>query len=62
MKDKMNHPDPRYFPHAGDKDCTHTIGLYKSGRCRCCGFKVMESLRKRANKLKLTYLIKFRHL
>lgn len=47
----MNNPDPKFFPNAGDESCTHTIGLYKSGRCRSCGFKVMESLRKRINKL-----------
>jgi hypothetical protein len=52
--------DLKMFPDQGNEKCTHSIGLYKSGRCRACGFKVMESLRKRAHRLGLTYLIKTR--
>jgi len=44
----MNNLDPKFFPRPGDPDCTHAIGLYKSGRCRVCGFKVMDSVHKRA--------------
>lgn len=53
--------DPKMFPDQGNEKCTHSIGLYKSGRCRACGFKVMESLRKRAYRLGLMHLIKTRH-
>lgn len=49
----MEKLDPKRFPRPGDPDCAHTIGLYKSGRCRVCGFQVMESLKKRARKLGL---------
>jgi len=62
MKDKINHPDPRYFPNAGDKSCTHSIGLYKSGRCRSCGYKVTEGVKKKAHRLGLTYLLKKRRI
>jgi len=32
--------DPKLFPNAGDPNCSHTIGCYKSGRCRSCGYRV----------------------
>jgi len=43
---------------ANSAECTHTIGVYKSGRCRVCGFKLFESLNHRAHKLGLTRLVK----
>lgn len=45
---KTNNLDSKFFIRPGDPDCTHTIGLYKSGRCRVCGFKVMDSVHRRA--------------
>jgi hypothetical protein len=58
MSDKMHNPDSKKFPDAGNKNCPHTIGLYKSGRCRACGYKYSASLRKRAKALGLEFLLK----
>ena len=49
--------DRKVFPNMGSASCTHTIGLYKSGRCRACGFKIMKNFRKRVNELKLKLMI-----
>lgn len=51
--------DIKFFPQYGNVNCSHSIGLYKSGRCRACGFKVMESVRKRAWKFGLKNLLKY---
>lgn len=50
--------DVKRFQRAGDTSCTHIVGLYKSGRCRVCGFQVMDNIRKRARELGLTRLLK----
>ena len=42
--------DPRRFPNLHDPDCLHSVGLYKSGRCKLCGFKVTGSMNKRMGK------------
>jgi len=39
--------DPQRFPALRCNECSHTVGLYKSGRCVLCGFKVMPSWKKR---------------
>jgi hypothetical protein len=54
---RMDKPNPEVFPGYGTT-CTHTIGLYKSGRCRCCGYRLMDSLRTRAHRYRLQYLIR----
>ena len=38
--------DPRKFPFPGDPDCSHFTGLYKSGRCVVCGYKVRIAMKK----------------
>lgn len=50
--------DIKMFPDRDNKNCKHTIGLYKSGRCRACGFKVTSNLRKRAYLLGLSHLVR----
>lgn len=45
------------FPNYKDPDCTHTIGVFKSGRCKSCGFKLLKSLTSRAFELGLLYLV-----
>jgi hypothetical protein len=45
------------FPDRDNKNCKHTIGLYKSGRCPACGFKVTSNLRKRAYLLGLPAVV-----
>jgi len=48
MNKVANKLNSKTFPNEGDEDCGHSIGLYKSGRCRSCGHQVMEKLAKRA--------------
>lgn len=55
--DKANKLDPKMFPQIDNPDCTHTIGVYRSGRCRACGFKLLDNLRKRAHDLGLYHLV-----
>jgi len=43
--------NPKMFPDFGYEGCTHTIGVFKSGNCMVCGYKLLESLDKRAEKL-----------
>lgn len=41
----------KQFPNKGDPKCSHTIGCYKSGRCRSCGYKVWEGSNSRAKRI-----------
>jgi hypothetical protein len=50
--------DIKRFPKLNNKDCTHTIGLYKSGRCRACGVKVRKNIKNIANSLKIMGVLK----
>jgi hypothetical protein len=45
--------DVKRFPQLNNEDCTHTIGLYMSGRCRACGVKMRKNIKKIANDLKM---------